>query len=70
MRKDFISLTKEILDKLEYHERHDDIRFSQLHDSIWDMKVRNAAIKGIIANSKGPSTPVVLELKEHFEKDD
>jgi len=44
IRKDVTLLGKEILDKLEYHERHDDTRFSQLRDDIWDIRVRNAAI--------------------------
>lgn len=48
IRKDVYSLGKEILDKLEYHERHDDSRFSQIRDDIWDIRVRNAAADGII----------------------
>lgn len=40
IRKDFYALGKEILDKLEYHERHDDQRFSQIRDDIWDIRVR------------------------------
>lgn len=48
IRKDFYALGKEILEKLEYHERHDDQRFSQLRDDIWDIRVRNAAADGII----------------------
>lgn len=47
IRKDVYALGKEILDKLEYHERHDDTRFSQLRDDIWDIRVRNAAMDGI-----------------------
>lgn len=69
LRKDFALIAKEIIEKLEYHERHDDVRFSSLHNDIWEMKVRNAAVKGIVMNSKGPSTPVVLELKEHFKEE-
>lgn len=44
----FERLRKELLDKLEYHERHDDKRFdrvdnrfTQLHESLWEMKVSN-----------------------------
>lgn len=47
IRKDVSALGKEILDKLEYHERHDDTRFSQIRDDIWDIRVRNAALDGI-----------------------
>lgn len=48
IRKEIAFLGKEILDKLEYHERHDDTRFSQIRDDIWDIRVRNAATDGLI----------------------
>jgi hypothetical protein len=32
-----------ILAKLEYHERHDDQRFTAVHNELWAIKVRNAA---------------------------
>jgi hypothetical protein len=48
LRKDFIALGKEIIDKLEYHERHDDKRFAEIRDDIWDIRVRNAAFDKII----------------------
>lgn len=48
IRKDFSSIAKEIVSKLEYHERHDDVRFSQLRDDIWDIRVRNAAFDGTV----------------------
>jgi hypothetical protein len=35
-----------VLDKLEYHERHDDARFDSLTKDLWTIKVRNAAIDG------------------------
>lgn len=52
IRKDIIALGKELLDKLEYHERHDDQRFSQVRDDIWDMRVRAAASEGLIPVKK------------------
>jgi len=55
IRKDFYALGKEILDKLEYHERHDDTRFSQIRDDIWDIRVRNAAFDGTIKPTKKES---------------
>lgn len=58
---------KSILDKLEYHERHDDQRFTTIDNSLWEMKLRNAAIRGVISNTKGPVTSVVKELQDHFE---
>lgn len=33
-----------ILNKLEYHERHDDRRFSELGDDIWELRVRLASL--------------------------
>lgn len=33
---------KEILSKLEYHERHDDSRFAQIRDDIWSIRLNNA----------------------------
>lgn len=52
IRKDVAALGKDILDKLEYHERHDDTRFNQVRDDIWDIRVRNAAADGIITPKK------------------
>lgn len=37
------AMEKNILDKLEYHERHDDIRFNEVHKDIWELKLSNAA---------------------------
>lgn len=34
---------KNILNKLEYHERHDDTRFSGIHNDIWELRIHNAA---------------------------
>lgn len=50
-------VTEKIMNKLEYHERHDDQRFHDIADNmnkrfnatsddIWAIKVRNAAIDG------------------------
>ncbi len=40
-------LEKNFLEKLEYHERHDDKRFSDIVNSLWELRLRNAAIEGI-----------------------
>lgn len=32
-----------LLDKLEYHERHDDDRFSQIREDLSEVRIRNAA---------------------------
>lgn len=39
-------LSKNIMDKIEYHERHDDKRFADVRDDIWEIRLRNAAIDG------------------------
>ena len=36
-----------LLNKIEYHERHDDQRFSAITRDLWDVRVRNAARDGI-----------------------
>lgn len=36
-----------ILNKLEYHEKHDDQRFANLANDVWDIRIRNAARDGI-----------------------
>lgn len=41
-------LEDNILEKLEYHEKHDDVRFNSLQNNIWDIRVRNAAADGIV----------------------
>lgn len=35
-------------DKLEYHEKHDDIRFSDLKNDIWMIRLRAAAKEGVL----------------------
>lgn len=37
------NLEKNIISKLEYHERHDDTRFASIDKAVWEIKVRNAA---------------------------
>ncbi len=66
IRKDFLTLGKEIIEKLEYHEKHDDLRFHSMGNEIWELKLRNAAIRGIVLNNP-PVNPLQKELKEHFE---
>lgn len=36
-----------ILNKLEYHERHDDKRFADIRDDIWNIRVATAAKYGL-----------------------
>lgn len=35
-------LERSVIQKLEYHERHDDARFSEINNAIWEIKLRNA----------------------------
>lgn len=44
-----------ILNKLEYHEKHDDSRFIDIRNDLWDIRVRNAARDGL--------APLVLKDK-------
>lgn len=43
-----------LLSKLEYHERHDDKRFSDMHNELWEMKLRNAATQGLLFENQKP----------------
>lgn len=36
-----------VLSKLEYHEKHDDTRFTRIHNDLWEIRVRNAAKDGL-----------------------
>jgi hypothetical protein len=44
-------LENNFIQKLEYHERHDDSRFADIHNSIWEIRLRNAA-QGILTAEK------------------
>lgn len=47
---------KTIMDKLEYHEKHDDTRFAGIRNDLWDIRVRNAAKDGL--------SPIITRNKE------
>lgn len=64
------SLQKTILDKLEYHERHDDSRFADIQNElsrriagvrndIWEIRLRNAAKDG----------PKIIKFEEVSDED-
>lgn len=46
-----------LLTKLEYHERHDDERFSQISNDLWAIRVRNAARDGEIMDERKKERP-------------
>jgi hypothetical protein len=37
---------QQVLEKLEYHEKHDDSRFLGIRNDIWEIRLRNATIDG------------------------
>ena len=46
-----IGLTERtILDKIEYHERHDDSRFAQIREELSELRIRNATKDAIMTN--------------------
>lgn len=48
IRKEIMALGKELIEKLEYHERHDDVRFSQVQEALTDIRIRNAASDALL----------------------
>lgn len=44
--KEMRQVENSIVEKLEYHERHDDRRFAEVKDDIFGIQLRNAAIDG------------------------
>jgi|SRR5882672_7853856 len=66
-----------ILSKLEYHEKHDDTRFnavsnqiSDVKNDIWELKVRNAAIKSLYINTDDTKlTPISKGVKQLLKEE-
>ncbi len=52
---------KLLLEKLEYHERHDDKRFSDIVNSLWEIRLRNAAMEGIMHPRKTIKTKEAIQ---------
>lgn len=48
---------KKITEKMEYHEKHDDQRFNALSNDLWEIKMRNAAIRGLFLNTEDEHLP-------------
>lgn len=46
-------LGDDIGSKIEYHERHDDSRFAQVRDDIWEIRISNAAREGAVSPVRG-----------------
>jgi hypothetical protein len=50
-----------LLTKLEYHEKHDDSRFADIRNDIWDIRVRNASRDGL------PNMVTKTSMSEGFQ---
>lgn len=57
-----------ILAKLDYHEQHDDRRFSEVRGDVLDIRLRNAAIDGPSLSQRGHLRRLA-ELQEATKKD-
>lgn len=44
LRTLIFKMKDDILNKLEYHERHDDSRFTQISNDLWGLRLRNASL--------------------------
>jgi hypothetical protein len=63
-------LTNLFTSKLEYHEKHDDQRFSAISNDLWDIKVRAAALKGIyLTTDEAQLTPVSKKIKKILKEE-
>lgn len=52
-------LRDDILNKMEYHERHDDSRFAQIREDIWEIRISNAAREGLVKPVIKKSEPLL-----------
>lgn len=48
----FEKILTTLTSKMEYHERHDDRRFSQISDSLWEIRLQSAIQSGTRINVK------------------
>lgn len=51
MDKRFEKLLTTLLGKIEYHERHDDQRFGEINNGLWEVRLQNA-LRGRVSQSK------------------
>lgn len=54
--KRFTELEAKVINKIEYHEKHDDHRFAEIHNEIWQLKVLDAARNGISMSTRKEDT--------------
>lgn len=55
--KKITAIAEKIIDKLEYHERHDDQRFSNLGNDLWSMRLDIAKGQRLRAPQKEDTDP-------------
>lgn len=48
----FEKILTSLTTKMEYHERHDDRRFSQISDGLWEIRLQSAIQSGASVNAK------------------
>ena len=54
-----------LMEKLEYHERHDDKRFGNIRDSLWEIRLRNAASDGVVSTLNAKKAQIKREDENH-----
>lgn len=54
-RKESIAMRDSMLAQLQYHERHDDRRFAEITNSLWEIRLQSA-LKGSAFDQKDDST--------------
>jgi hypothetical protein len=52
MDQKFETILEKITEKLEYHERHDDRRFGEIGNSLWEIRLQNAIQGRFIPNKE------------------
>ena len=52
MDSKFEAILDKITEKLEYHERHDDRRFGEIGNALWEIRLQNAIQGRFIPNKK------------------
>lgn len=52
--KDLINLKiDKVMNKLDYHEQHDDKRFSDVNNALWELRIQNALLsKGVFLDQE------------------
>lgn len=58
----FDQLQKFIVEKIEYHERHDDVRFDAVTKDLWELRMRNAVYDGKVMERE--SLKSLAQVKE------